>query len=170
MPVKRLRKFLQDNHVSFGTIPHPLAYTAAETAHSAHIPGKTMAKTVMVILDEKEMVMVVLPASYRVYPELLRDAVHAESIELATENQFRAMFPGCDLGAMPPFGNLYGMRVFAAQSLTEDREIAFNAGTHSELVHMSWEDYQRLVNPTILTLSCKDIPVRPFPRQELTFS
>ena len=113
-----------------------------------------MAKTVMVKLNGK-MAMVVLPASYKIDFELLKSATAAGTVELATEPEFKDLFPGCELGAMPPFGNLYGMQTYVAQKLTEDEEIAFNAGTHSELIKLSYADFERLVKPTIVSISAK---------------
>ena len=113
-----------------------------------------MAKTVMVKLDGK-MAMAVLPASYQVDFGLLKKATGAKKVELAGEKEFQDIFPECDVGAMPPFGNLYDMDVFVAQSLTEDEEIAFNAGSHTELIRLSYSDFEKLVKPTILKFSAK---------------
>ena len=133
---------------------HSAAYTAQEIAASAHIPGKELAKTVMLKLDGK-MAMVVLPASKQVNFTLLRGASGARHAELATEEEFETLFPGCDIGAMPPFGNLYGMDVFADESLTKDQEIAFNAGSHFELIKLAYKDFERLVNPKIVKIAEK---------------
>jgi Ala-tRNA(Pro) deacylase len=148
MPVQKLKEFLDSQNVKYVTISHSKAYTAQEAAQSAHIAGRDMAKTVMVKIDGK-MAMAVLPASYQVDLELLREVAHADSVELATENEFEDLFPGCELGAMPPFGNLYGMGVFVALSLAEDDEIAFNAGSHTELIKLAYVDFERLVNPKL---------------------
>ena len=134
------------------TISHSLAYTAQEIAASAHVPGRELAKTVIVKVDGR-MAMAVLPASLKLDFALLADALGAKKIELATEREFKQMFPDCELGAMPPFGNLYGMDVFVAESLTEDKEIAFNAGSHTELMRLSFEDFSTLVKPHIVKLS-----------------
>ncbi len=157
MIAKKLRDFLDRKHVRYVTISHSPAYTAMETAHAAHVRGKEMAKTVIVKLDGR-MVMLVLPASYRMYPDLLRDALGIDTVELAGEAEFAARFPGCEPGAMPPFGNLYDMDVLVDQALAEDEEIAFNAGSHSELMRMSWLDYEELVKPTLGTFSFKLTP------------
>jgi Ala-tRNA(Pro) deacylase len=149
MPVRRLKEFLDQENVKYVTIGHSAAFTAQEIAASAHVPGKELAKTVLVKLDGK-LAMAVLPASYKIELDLLRDAAGAEKIELATEPEFRDKFPGCELGAMPPFGNLYGMKVFAADSLAEDDEIAFNAGSHTELIRLSYGDFERLVQPNVV--------------------
>lgn len=152
MPVSTLKTFLDDHNVKYVTISHSRAYTAQEIAAKAHIPGKELAKTVMVKIDGK-MAMAVLPASYQVDFDLLKSATGAEETELATEEEFKDMFPDCDLGAMPPFGNLYDMDVFMAASLAEDEEIAFNAGSHTELIRMALPDYLKLVQPVKLHFS-----------------
>lgn len=152
MPIKKLKEFLDSHEVEYVTISHSKAFTAQKIAASAHIPGKELAKTVMVIIDGK-MAMAVLPASYKVDFDLLKKVTRAHKVELSTEEEFRDIFPQCDIGAMPPFGNLYGMDVFVAQSLAEDEEIAFNAGFHTELVRMSYKDFERLVKPKVLKFS-----------------
>jgi Ala-tRNA(Pro) deacylase len=149
MPVKKLTTFLNERKVKFVTIRHSPSYTAQEIAASAHIPGKELAKTVMVKLDGK-MAMAVLPASQRVDFDMLKRAAGVGKVELASEDEFRETFPGCELGAMPPFGNLYGMEVFVAQGLAEDEEIAFNAGSHIELIKLAYEDFERLVQPRVI--------------------
>ena len=152
MPVKVLKKFLDDNNIQYVTITHSQAFTAQKIAASAHIPGKDLAKTVIVKIDGR-MAMAVLPGSYRIDMKTLQAVTGSNDVELATEEEFKEMFPDCETGAMPPFGNLFDMEVFVASSLSEDEEIAFNAGTHTELIKLSFEDYKRLVNPHILTFS-----------------
>ena len=149
MPVQMLREFLDYHRVKYVVISHSPAFTAMEIAASAHIPGKELAKTVMVEIDGR-IAMAVLPASQKVDLELLRDAVGAERVALAKESAFRDRFPECDLGAMPPFGNLYDMDVYVADSLTEDAEIAFNAGSRTELVRLAYRDFERLVQPEVM--------------------
>ena len=152
MPLSKLREFLDANNIKYLVISHSLAYTAQGIAALAHIPGKELAKTVMVLIDGR-LTMAVVPASSRVDLFKLKKYLSADTIELADENQFRGQFPDCETGAMPPFGNLYGMDVFADQSLAQDKEIAFNAGTHRELVRMSFDDFRQLVKPVILPLA-----------------
>jgi len=152
MPVKKLKEFLGKNKVKYITLSHSEAYTAQEIASSAHIPGKELAKTVIVKIDGK-MAMAVLPASLRVYFDLLKKATGAKKVELATEREFQDLFPECEIGAMPPFGNLYEMEVFVDESLTEDKEIAFNAGSHTELIRLSYKDFESLVKPKVLKFS-----------------
>ena len=151
MPVSQLREFLDRHKVKYVTIAHSLAYTAQEIAESAHIRGKELAKTVMVRLDGK-MAMAVLPASKRVNFDLLRQGSGASTVELAGEGEFKDRFPECELGAMPPFGNLYGMEVLVSEDLAAADEIAFNAGTLTELIRMSCKDFQRLVQPKVIKL------------------
>lgn len=148
MPTKTLKEFLDRNQVKYRIISHSVAYTAQEIASETHIPGKELAKTVMVKLDGN-MAMAVLPASERVDLDLLRAAAGAERAELANESEFKAMFPDCETGAMPPFGNLYGLPVFVEESLSQDEEIAFNSGTHRELVRLTYRDFERLVQPRL---------------------
>ncbi|NOY06946.1 MAG: YbaK/EbsC family protein [Chlorobi bacterium] len=149
MPVQKLKDFLDSNNIEYVTIRHSPAYTAQKIAHSAHVSGKELAKTVMVKIDGV-MSMAVLPAPYKVDLEALREASGGETISLATEEEFRDLFPGCDLGAMPPFGNLYGMDVYAAEKLAKDEDIVFNAGSHWELIRMKYRDFERLVKPKLV--------------------
>jgi Ala-tRNA(Pro) deacylase len=148
MPVDKLTEFLNAHNVKYVTISHSPAFTAQEIAASAHIPGKELAKTVMVNIDGK-MAMAVLPASSKVNLEALKNAAGAKTAELASEDEFQRAFPDCDIGAMPPFGNLYGMDVFASEALAQDEEIAFNAGSHVELVRLAYKDFEREVKPRV---------------------
>ena len=152
MPAQSLKSFLDNNHVKYTTISHSRAYTAQEVAASAHIPGKELAKTVIVKVDG-EFAMAVLPASMSVSLTRLKEAVGAGDTELASEEEFEKLFPDCELGAMPPFGNLYDMPVFVAKPLTEDDEIAFNAGSHTELVQLAYGDFDKLVHPKVVALN-----------------
>ncbi len=148
MPVTRLTNLLNAEHIDYVTIPHSIAYTAQEAAASAHIPGIEFAKTVIVKIDGK-LAMAVLPALYKIHLGLLKQETEASQVSLASEDDFRGLFPGCETGAMPPFGNLYGMDVYVEESLLEDSEITFNAGTHTELMQLSYYDFERLVHPNI---------------------
>ena len=152
MPVKKLKQFLDDHDVKYVSISHSPAYTAQTIAAAAHIPGKELAKTVIVKIDDK-FAMAVLPASYRVHLGHLKAAVSADHVELATEAEIKSLFPDCEPGAMPPFGNLYDMDVYVAEQLTQDEEIAFNAGGHTELLRMSYKDFENLVTPQITALT-----------------
>ena len=149
MPAEILKQYLDDQHVKYITIKHSKAYTAMEVAQSAHIPGKQLAKTVMVNIGD-EMAMVVLPAPAHVNLEHLKKAVGSDDVEIASEWQFKDKFPDCEVGAMPPFGNLYDMKVFVTEELREDEEIAFNAGSHTELFKLSYGDFERLVKPIVI--------------------
>jgi len=152
MPARQLSEFLDSNDVKYVTISHSPAYTANEVAASAHIPGKDMAKTVIVDVDGR-MAMAVLPASSRLDLEHLKEAANAREVAIAEERQFQRLFPDCEVGAMPPFGNLYGLDVFVADSLAEDEEIAFNAGSHTEVVRLAYQDFERLVQPKVAKLT-----------------
>jgi Ala-tRNA(Pro) deacylase len=152
MPVTKLKEFLDSHQIKYVVIAHSPAYTAQEIAASAHISGKELAKTVVVKLDGK-MALAVLPASYKVDLELLKKATGATRVELADEKEFVGMFPNCEPGGMPPFGNLFGMDVFVADTLAEDEEIAFNAGSRSELIKLAYKDYEQLVQPKVFKFS-----------------
>ena len=154
MPVQRLKEFLDANNTKFVTISHSQAFTAQEIAAAAHVPGKEMAKTVMVKLDG-DLAMVVLPAPDQVSIAHLQEASGAREVELASESEFSDRFPNCQVGAMPPFGNLWGMTVFVDERLREDEQIAFNAGSHTELVKLSYTDYERLVEPVVARVSTR---------------
>ena len=157
MPVKKLKEYLDSLNVKYVTISHPLAYTSQQTASVTHIHGKELAKTVMVKIDGK-MAMVVLPASFKVDLEMVKRAAGAGAVALASEAEFQNMFPDCDPGAMPPFGNLYGMDVYAEEKLAEDDEIAFNAGSHLELIKLTYNDFVRLVKPRIGRYTTSKVP------------
>lgn len=152
MPVQRLKEFLSEKEVTYETVPHSEVYTAQEAAAAAHIRGKDVAKTVMVKIDG-EMAMVVLPATLQVDLDSVRDVTGTDSVTLATEDEFKDLFPSCEPGAMPPFGNLWDLQVFVDRHLREDERIAFAAGTHHELVRMAYSDFERLVDPVVAELS-----------------
>lgn len=152
MSVARVKDFLDSYRIRYVVITHSVAYTAQGIAAIAHIPGQELAKTVIVKLDD-DLAMAVMPASAQVDLNALRAETGAKTVQLASELEFRPRFPDCETGAMPPFGNLYGMRVFADQSLAQDEEIAFNAGSHRELMRMAWSDYLWLVHPQVMKLA-----------------
>jgi Ala-tRNA(Pro) deacylase len=151
MPLSKLRQALEAGHVPYESIPHDPAYTAQGIAAVAHVPGKELAKTVIMKLDGR-LAMCVLPATRRISFGRVKKATGAAAVELATESEFGSVFPGCEVGAMPPFGNLYDLEVYVDDALTKDDEIAFNAGSHTELVRMSYADYEKLVHPTVCRL------------------
>ena len=149
MSLSSLKEYLDKHNVKYIVVSHSPAYTAQGIAALAHIPGKELAKTVVVKLDGK-LVMAVLPASFHVDLGRLKEATKAKAAELASEDEFKHRFPECETGAMPPFGNLYGIEVFADENLTNDKEIAFNAGSHRELIRLAWEDFEKLAKPKVI--------------------
>ena len=152
MPVEKLKNFLDENKIRYVSIKHSEAFTAQEIAASAHVPGKELAKTVILDVDGK-LAMAVVPASYHVDFILLQNELKATRISLASEEVFKEKFPDCELGAMPPFGNLYDMDVYVAKSLAEDEEIFFNAGNHTELIRLNYKDFVNLVHPKVMKFS-----------------
>ena len=152
MPIKKLKDHLDGEKIKYVTISHSPAFTAMEVAESAHVPGRALAKTVMVKLDGR-MAMAVLPSTRKVDLNLLRESAGAEEAKLATEAEFKSLFPDCETGAMPPFGNLYGMDVYVSPSLAEDDQIAFNAGSHTEVMRLAYQDFERLVKPRVVRMT-----------------
>ncbi len=152
MPSKKLKDYLDEHHIKYVSISHSPAFTAREIAESAHIPGKELAKTVVIKIDGK-MALIILPANMQVNFAALQQEVGNDNIELASETEFKNKFPDCELGAMPPFGNLYDMDVYVAQALTNDVSIAFNAGTHSELIQLKYADFNKCVNPKVVNMT-----------------
>jgi len=155
MPVNRLKEFLDTNNIKYIAVFHSHAYTAQEAAESAHVPGRKLAKTVMVKIDGK-MAMAVLSASDKVDFALLKEAAGASRAELAIENEFADLFPGCHIGAIPPFGNLYDMQVIVDEKLTDQNEIVFNAGSYTELITLHYEDFKSLVKPCVANISIEN--------------
>lgn len=152
MSLHRLREFLDSHGIKYVVISHSAAYTAQGIAALAHIPGKELAKTVIVKIDSR-FAMAVVPASRQVDLAALKAATRSNSVELASEMEFKNLFPDCETGAMPPFGNLYDLTVFSDESLARDKEIAFNAGSHRELIRLAWGDYENLVKPTAVRMA-----------------
>ncbi len=151
MATERLTTFLNENGIKYWSIRHSPAFTASEVAQLAHVSGRDFAKAVILKIDGTPA-MLVLPATRRVLLHELREMLGTEDVKLATESEIRTLFPDCEVGAMPPFGNLYGMPVHVTASLTHEREIAFNAGTHTEVIKLRYEDFERLVQPEIIDL------------------
>ncbi len=149
MPANKLKEFLDSRGVKYVSIQHSPAFTAQEVAQSAHVAGRDFAKTIMVS-TENGLAMVVLPASRRIVLADLREMLQVPHVRLATEQEFRDLFPDCELGAMPPFGNLYGLPVYVAGSLTKEEENAFNAGTYTEVIKLRYADFETLVKPMVL--------------------
>lgn len=149
MKGEKLIEYLDRNHVKYEMIHHPLAYSSTKTAHVAHVHGYEMAKPVIVKIDGN-LVMVVMSANQRVNLSLLKALFQTDDVELASENEFVRKFGDCEMGAMPPFGNLYGMDEIISEELTKDDEIVFNAGTHTDLIKMKFSDFEKLVHPRIV--------------------
>lgn len=145
MPLQQLKNYLDTNGVRYVSITHPPAYSAQQIAESAHVPGRELAKTVMVKCDGG-LAMAVLPASKTVNFEKLAAGIGGD-VDLASEREFEDCFPDCEIGAMPPFGGLYNLRVFVDPSLAEDEEIVFNAGSHTELIRLAFAEFERLAEP-----------------------
>ncbi|MDH3496331.1 MAG: YbaK/EbsC family protein [Gemmatimonadota bacterium] len=152
MPIRKLKQFLDEHGVRYVTVRHSPAFTAQEVAASAHISGYEMAKTVIVKVNG-QMAMAVLPAPMHVDLPHLQELIGADRVELATESEFKERFAESELGAMPPFGNLYGMDVYVADRLADDEYIAFNAGTHTELIRLRYREFEQLVRPRVLAFA-----------------
>jgi Ala-tRNA(Pro) deacylase len=144
----RLENYLRENRVPFEEQRHPRAVSAQEVAASEHLPGRMLAKTVMVLADG-EMLMLTLPAPYQVDLEKAAAALGVDEARLAEEEEFADTFLDCEVGAMPPFGNLYGVPVYVEKTLAEDETIVFRSGTHTETMSVSYSDFERLVEPTV---------------------
>jgi Ala-tRNA(Pro) deacylase len=148
----KLQAFLDSHQIEYIVITHSKAFTAQGIAAVSHIPGQQLAKTVIVNLDGA-LAMAVLPASYHVDLQALKKVVGVMDAELASEREFKQHFPDCETGAMSPFGNLYGIPVYVDETLTQDEEIVFNAGSHHELIKLAYADFYRLVRPDVLNFS-----------------
>ena len=146
MSMERVRQYLDEQNIKYSILQHSPAYTAQEVAESVHVTGRHFAKCVMVKIDGR-LAQVVLPASDQVDLKRMAQSVGATSVELAREDEFLESFPDCEVGAMPPFGNLFGMEVFVSPHLTAADRIAFNAGNHTDVMQLSYGDFQRLVDP-----------------------
>jgi Ala-tRNA(Pro) deacylase len=146
--LKKLKDYLEKNQVQYEVGYHERVYTSQEIAATMHVSGKELAKVVMVKADGK-MVMLVLPASYRVETGKLKSVLQCKRLGIAKEKEFEEIFPDCEVGAMPPFGNLYNLEVWIDQVLTRDESIVFQAGSHVETLKIKYNDYVRLVNPKV---------------------
>lgn len=152
MPAAKLKSFLDRRGMKYETIEHSPAVTAPEVAASSDISGRNFAKTVVVEIGG-QLALVVLPANKKIVLGDLREMLGDLDVTLAAESNFKESFSDCEVGAMPPFGNLYGLPVYIAESLTEQPDIVFNAGTHREVIRMSYADFAELVNPTVLNFA-----------------
>lgn len=149
MPVKKLQEFLDEHQTRYVVINHSPAYTARETAASTLIPRREFAKTVLVKLADQRLVMAVVPASRHLDLNALAEAAGTDAARLADEQEFEALFPGCEPGAVPPFGKLYDMPVYADRELMAEDDLAFNAGSHTQVIRLSGKDYLALAEPRI---------------------
>lgn len=143
---KRLKEYLDGHGIQYQSCTHSPAYTAQGVAHAQHISGRELAKVVVLAAGNRKL-MAVVPANNRVNLEELGRLAGVPELRLAGETEFKDLFPDCELGAMPPFGNLYGMEVWADEALKCAPVITFNAGTHMETIRMSYADFERLVQP-----------------------
>lgn len=146
---KKIKNFLDENNIKYTSIVHPKAYTAQEIASKSHMPGKEIAKTVVLKVDGK-YVLAVLSAIKMVSFKDFKNSIEANEVKLATEQEFMDLFPDCEVGAMPPFGNLYDMPTYVSSELKENKEIAFNACNHMELIRMKYADWEDLVKPIVV--------------------
>jgi len=146
---QKLKDFLDQNEIKYNMISHSKAYTAQELAHKVHISGLEIAKVVIVKTDG-QFAMAVMPAPHHIDFDRFKEATGIKSVELATEKEFKNLFPDCEVGAMPPFGNLYGLPVYVAKPLEEDEYIVFNAGSHTEAIRMEYREFERLVKPIVI--------------------
>ncbi len=144
----RLINFLDYHNIKFKLLNHDTTYTCEQLAHKLHVSPSNIAKTVIIKYD-KGFAMIVLPADKKIVLRYLKNMLTSDNLELAKESEFKKLFPDCEPGAMPPFGNLYKLPVFVARSLTHDDEIIFNAGTHCDAIKMKFDDYTRIVSPNI---------------------
>ncbi len=150
MTMPRLDRFLTEHKVSYRTVSHPSAYTALETAQRAHVEGRSLVKTVIIKVDGI-MAMMILPAHHVIDLADMPDVLGCEQVELAREYEFKDKFAGCEVGAQPPFGHLFGMPVFLDSELAKCNQICFCAGQHNELLEMAFDDFVRLAKPTLIT-------------------
>jgi Ala-tRNA(Pro) deacylase len=149
MPAQKVREFLDGRGIKYVTIRHSPAVTAAEVAASAHVAGRDFAKTVIMWLGG-HLAIVVLPSSRRIVLHDLRELLESPEARFATETEFCEEFPDCEVGAMPPLGNLYNLPVLVEESITKESEITFNAGSHTEIINMAYADFADAVKPTVL--------------------
>jgi Ala-tRNA(Pro) deacylase len=149
---EKLEAYLRENAVPYEIQHHPVAYTAQRVADSEHLSGKLLGKVVLVVADEK-LAMLVLAAPDRLDWAKVAEAVGADEIRLAHESEFAKTFPDCEVGAMPPFGNLYGLPVYVDQELAARETVYFQAGAHDETFSVRYSDFARLANPYVVSLT-----------------
>jgi len=146
---QKVIEFLKDHNVRYHVIEHPLSYSSQKAAEAAHIPGRFIAKSVIISVEGK-MKMVVLPATESLDLGQLMNLFNTRNVSLAIEDDFMPLFKDCEKGGIPPFGNLYGMEVYVRKDLTHDEVIAFNGGDHTELIRIAYRDYEKLVHPFVI--------------------
>jgi len=146
MPITKIKTLLDDKNIKYVMVKHSKAYTTQELAAAVHVSGYQIAKTVIVKVDGR-LCMAVLPAPFQIDFENLKKAIGGKEVTLASEEEFKDKFPDCEVGAMPPFGNLYDMPVYVAEKLGYESIITFNAGTHTDLIQMAYEDFESFVKP-----------------------
>jgi Ala-tRNA(Pro) deacylase len=146
--ISDLLRYLQSNKVEFQVMEHDPAFSAHDVAAVAHVPESEMAKAILIKIDEHYW-MAVLRSDQRINQQLIRRVFGAKIVHLAHEEELGMLFPDCQIGAMPPFGNLYGLPVVVEESLAGDEEIVFNACTHTKAIRMKFSDFKRLAKPVI---------------------
>jgi Ala-tRNA(Pro) deacylase len=150
MPMNaRVQSLLVGSQVPYEVVAHPLAYTAQGVAHASHVSGWQMAKVVVLRPPSGPVLMAVLPASCRLDLGHLEDASGSKGLALLPETELGELFPDCETGSMPPFGNLYGLPVFVDAHLAREEALVFQAGNHREAVRVRYADFERLVHPTV---------------------
>jgi Ala-tRNA(Pro) deacylase len=149
---EKFKAFMQENSLPYEVITHPQAFTAQQVAHAIHESGKVLAKTVVLEVDDTH-VMCVVPAHHKVKIGWVKDLLSAKHIRLAGEDMLEKLFPDCEIGAMPPLGPLYDMRVIVSEELSSHSEIIFNAGTHRHCVKMLYADFEKSVKPMVAAIS-----------------
>ena len=145
---QRIRDYLDSQNVPYETLHHSQAFTAQEVAHSLHVSGKKCVKAVVAEGDSKT-VMVVMPASHRLNFQELKSALRAKQLEMLVERELVGLFPDCDLGAVPPIGNLYGIDVWVDRAVASTERILFCAGTHEDCIRMRYSDFAKLTRPFV---------------------
>jgi Ala-tRNA(Pro) deacylase len=155
---KQLIDCLAGNKVSYEVLQHPEAVTAQRIAQAEHVKGRHHAKVVMVKSGDQHLMMV-LPADHQIDLEKVEKAI-GKPVSLDKEQEFKTLFFDCAIGAMPPFGNLYGLPTYVEQSLAEQDYIVFEAGTHTDAIKMSYRDYEKIVKPKVNDLAIKLQPMK----------
>jgi len=146
---ERLEAYLRQHQVPYQLQHHTQAFSAQKIAEREHVPGKTVAKPVIVMVDST-LIELVIPASYQVDLNKLQSILGARDTRLAHESEFANVFPDCEVGAMPPFGNHYGIAVYVDKRLTEEETIVFPVGTHTDTMSLKYADFERLVHPGVI--------------------